>query len=67
MQHRQVAALQPGHPVLAVLGLGRRPRAARLAERRNQYASTGTMVIETSSDAPRAMATVVENGRNNSP
>ena len=39
----------------------------RLPERRNQYASTGTMVIDTSSDATRAIATVIENGRNSSP
>ena len=45
----------------------RLPGAGFLAERRNQYASTGTMVIETSSEATRASATVIENGRNSSP
>ena len=68
-QHRQVATLQPGH---LVLGVGVRIRSAHLgrgacAARRNQYASTGTMVSETSSDAPRAIATVTAKGRNSSP
>ena len=35
--------------------------------RRNQYASTGTMVRETSSEDSRAMVTVSANGRNSSP
>jgi hypothetical protein len=34
---------------------------------RNQYASTGTIVSETSSDASSAIVTVNENGRNSSP
>ena len=35
--------------------------------RRNQYASTGTIVSETNSDAASAMVTVSANGRNSSP
>ncbi len=39
----------------------------RFPPRRNQYASTGTTVIETSSEATSATAMVTANGRNNSP
>ena len=47
-------------------GVARHPPAGR-GVRRNQYARTGTMVSETSSEESRAMVTVRANGRNSSP
>jgi hypothetical protein len=45
------------------------PSASRtgLPGRRNQYASTGTIVSATNSDAAIAIVTVIANGRNSSP
>ena len=45
----------------------RRALPRRDRPRRNQNASTGTIVIDTSSEAPSAIAIVIANGRKSSP
>ena len=69
-QDRQVRLLQAARRgVRRPPGRSRAPSASRigLPGRRNQYASTGTIVSATSSDADIAIVTVRANGRNSSP
>ena len=58
-----VAAASTSSPARLVAGSWLRPAPPR----RNQYANTGTIVIDTSSEAPSATATVIANGRKSSP